>query len=402
MKTKTNILFILAAFLLVFACTNEDEPRLQRFEATFQVFFPEDFLQENASGVSITLTNLASGQQFQGVTTNSGTVVITELVPGAYSLQASRALSETESIELIGSPLTINLNFVTNNLLLDASIASNPIPIRLVGSVAGNLVISQIYYAGSRTPEGSNYFFDQFFEIYNNSSEPIVLDGLILSNVHGASGLINPNTIPTPFGDDQSNVYITTAWRIPGNGNTHILQPFKAITIAQQGINHRAPEANPNSPVNLNQANFELFVVGSERDVDAPNVPNMEMLYHPFNSTFSLVPVFGPATIIWRTSNFDGLERVAIPGANPNSPPVVKVPTNLVIDAVEALRSVGDSRFKRVPVSLDAGFSFVNGTFTSESIRRKTRTVDGNLLYVDTNNSTNDFVINPSPTPTNR
>lgn len=402
MKTTPRLLTMLALLLFMIACNNDDEPRLERFDVTFQILFPEDFLQENASGVAIRLTNLASGQQIEQVSGTNGEVIIGNLVPGAYSLQASRSLNENEAMEIVGSPLTINLNFVDNNLLLNASIAASPIQVRLAGSVTGNLVISQIYYTGSRTPEGSNYFFDQFFEIYNNSSEPIVLDGLILSNVHGPSGQINPNTIPTPFGEDQANVYITTAWRIPGSGNTHVLQPFTAITIAQQGINHQATEANPGSPVNLSQSNFELFVVGSERDVDAPNVPNMEMLYHPFNSTFSLVPVFGPATIIWRTENFDALERVAIPGANPNSPPVVKVPNGLVIDAVDALRSESDAAFKRIPVSLDAGFSFVNGTYSSESIIRKTRTVDGNLLYEDTNNSSNDFVINPNPSPTNR
>ncbi|EON79037.1 hypothetical protein ADIS_0454 [Lunatimonas lonarensis] len=402
MKPTTRLLSIFAIIYLIFACGDEDEPRLQRFDVTFQLLFPEDFLQESASDVAVKLVNLASGQQVELVSGVDGEVVFVDLVPGAYSLQASRFLDEAEAIAMVGTPLNINLNYVNANMLLNTTSAGSPIQIRLAGSVTGNLVISQVYYAGSKTPEGSNYFFDQFFEIYNNSSEPIALDGLILSNIHGPSGQINPNTIPTPFADDQSNVYITTAWRIPGNGNTQVLQPFSAVTIAQQGINHRAPEANPGSPVDLSQANFELFVVGSERDVDAPNVPNMEMLYHPFNGTFSLVPVFGPATIIWRTDDFDALERVAIPGANPTAPPVVRVPNGLVIDAVEALRSETDGGFKRIPVSLDAGFSFVNGTYSSESIRRKSRTVDGNMLYVDTNNSTNDFAINPSPSPTNR
>nr|WP_156810308.1 DUF4876 domain-containing protein [Nitritalea halalkaliphila] len=44
----------------------------------------------------------------------------------------------------------------------------------------------------------------------------------------------------------------------------------------------------------------------------------------------------------------------------------------------------------------------MNGIYTSESIIRKTQTIDGNLLYQDTNNSTEDFVINPTPAPTNR
>ncbi|EIM74108.1 hypothetical protein A3SI_16465 [Nitritalea halalkaliphila LW7] len=341
---------LLALLLLLVACSTDDTPRVERFDATIQVLFPEDFAEEAAPNVQVTLTNAASGQREEAVTGANGLVEFANLVPGIYTLQASRALTESEAELLTGAAVRVNLNFVDNNLMLNPTVANSPIQARLSGAITGDLVISQVYYTGSRTPEGSNYFFDQFFEIYNNSSEPIVLDGLILSNVFGPSGQINPNTLPTPFADDQDNVFITTAWRIPGNGNTHVLAPFTAITIAQQGINHRAEVANPASPVDLSQADFELFVVGSERDVDAPNVPNMEMLYHPFNGTFSLVPVFGPATIIWRTDNFEALEQVAIPGANPNSPPVVRVPTNLIIDAVEALRGEGDAAFKRIPV----------------------------------------------------
>lgn len=142
-----------------------------------------------------------------------------------------------------------------------------------------------------------------------------------------------------------------------------------------------------------------MFVTGSQRDVDAPNVPNLEMVFHPFNSTFALVPVFGPGTIIWRSEDFEALERATIPEASPTTPQLVKVPLEDVIDAVEALRSATDGSFKRIPTSLDAGFSYVSNTYTGESIVRKSNTVDGNLVMQDTNNSSEDFVIETTPSP---
>ena len=219
------------------------------------------------------------------------------------------------------------------------------------------------------------------------------MDGLYISNVYGPSGLINPNTPPTPFQDDSDHVYISTAWKIKGSGEENILQPFSSVVIAQQGINHQAEEANPGSPVDLSSADFEFFVAGSTRDVDAPNVPNLEMIYHPFNPTFALVPVFGPGTIIWRTDDFAALDQVSIPDTSPTYPQVVKVPNALVIDAVEALRSENDGSFKRISASLDAGFIHVSDTYTGESIIRKAFSIDGNTVYQDTNNSQADFEV---------
>jgi len=401
MKNLTShfLKFVSLGFLLIsLSCNPDDSPRLRPFDAQVEVSFPDDFQTQAAGNTVVTFKNLSSGVTQQRTTDAAGMASFEELLPGNYELSASISLDSEEALELAGFPIEINLNYLNNNLQLTEEVANQgPIQVKLSGSVSGGLVIKQVYYAGSKTPEGGNYFFDQFFEIYNNSSEAVALDGLILSNIYGTSGLINPNSAPTPFQEDENHVYISTAWQFPGSGEQNILQPFTSVVVAQQGINHQAEEANPNSPVNLSQADFELFVVGSTRDIDAPNVPNMEMLYHPFNATFSLVPVFGPGTIIWRTDDFAALEQVSLPDADPTFPRVVKVPNSLVLDAVEALRSENDGSFKRIPTSLDAGFAHVSDTYTGESIIRKSSSVDGNEVYQDTNNSQNDFEVLSTP-----
>lgn len=399
MKKQYKLLMMALTVLLIWGCNDDDSPRVALFDVQINSLYPEDFAQENAPGVVLKLVNNATGQVQEKTTGGDGSAIFVDLVPGTFQLSASRFLSSGEAQELTGVSSEINLNFLDNNLLLSEAGSKTPIAIRLAGSISGGLVIRQVYYSGSKTPENTNYFFDQFIEIYNNSSESIALDGLLISNVFGASGLINPNQQPSPFAVDQDNVYVNTAWRIPGNGNEHNLAPFTSILIAQQGINHKAEEANPNSPVNLSNADWEKFVTGSVRDVDAPNVPNLEMVYHPFNGTFALVPVFGPGLVIWRTEDFDALERASIPEASPTTPQLVKVPIGKVIDGVEALRSATDGAFKRIPTSLDAGFSQVNNIYTGESIVRKSKKVDGNIVMQDTNNSSNDFVINATPNP---
>ncbi|MFD2034573.1 DUF4876 domain-containing protein [Belliella marina] len=391
-------LAVLVAILFQFSCNPDEGPRIRPFDLTVMIGFPDDYSATEAAGAKVTIKELASGSVQEQTASADGRVDFTQLVPGAYELSANLQLTAEQAEEIVGISVPLNLNYLDNNLMLTAEVAEQgPLEIQLSGSASGGLIIKQLYYSGSKTPEGSNYFFDQFYEIYNNSDEAIALDGLLISNVYGPSGLINPNTAPSPFADDQDNVYISTAWRFPGSGEENILQPYTGVLIAQQGINHQEENANPSSPVNLSNADFELFVTGSTRDIDAPNVPNMVMVYHPFNATFSLVPVFGPGTILWKTEDFGALEQVSIPDTSPEFPRVVKVPKNLVIDAVEALRSETDGAFKRIPVSLDAGFSFVSNTYTGESIIRKSVVLDGHKVYQDSNNSSEDFILLDQP-----
>ena len=388
----------LIAILFQFSCNPEDGPRVRPFDLVVMVSFPDDYAVSEAEGAKVSIKQLATGTVQEQTTSADGRVSFNDLVPGSYELSANLQLTAEQAEEIVGITVPLNLNYLDNNLMLSAEIAEKgPVEIQLSGSPSGGLVIKQVYYSGSKTPEGGNYFFDQFYEIYNNSDEAISLDGLMVSNVYGPSGLINPNTAPSPFADDQDNIYISTAWKFPGSGQENILMPYTGVLIAQQGINHQAEDANPGSPANLSNADFELFVTGSTRDIDAPNVPNMEMIYHPFNATFSLVPVFGPGTILWKTDDFSALEQVSIPDTSPDFPRVVKVPKDLVIDGVEALRSETDGGFKRISTSIDAGFSFVSNTYTGESIIRKSVVLDGKNVYQDSNNSSEDFVILAKP-----
>jgi hypothetical protein len=77
-----------------------------------------------------------------------------------------------------------------------------------------------------------------------------------------------------------------------------------------------------------------------------------------------------------------------------------RVPVALVIDAFEALQNGNSGSFKRVPASLDGGFLFASGTYTSQSARRKVATTIGTRRVLqDTNNSANDFTMITPPTP---
>jgi hypothetical protein len=275
-----------------------------------------------------------------------------------------------------------------------------PVVLRLEGSRVGAWVIREMYYAGSRRPTGGTYFFDQFFEIVNNSTDTLYAGGLMLANVFGVAGQINPSSQPTPFQDDPNHVYADAVWGIPGGPGDHPVAPGGSILIAQQGINHRSdPDGNPDSPVDLGDADFEMYVdVPDSRDLDNPAVPNMEMLHRRFGF-YALVAVFGPSIVIVEGA-FDSFEAVQIPDQAPTSPPVIRIPVANVVDGVDALQNPQSGPFKRLPAGVDAGFISVSGTYTGESVRRRVQAViGGRTVYQDTNNSANDFEVLSTPTP---
>lgn len=147
--------------ICVWSCNDDDSPRVVLFDVQIVALYPEDFNRESAEGVTIVIRNNATGSEKEAISGPDGRVRFADLVPGTYHLSASKLLESSEAIVLTGSSSEINLNYLNNTLQLTEVNSSVPIEIRLSGSISGSLVIRQVYYSGSKTPENTNYFFDQ-------------------------------------------------------------------------------------------------------------------------------------------------------------------------------------------------------------------------------------------------
>jgi hypothetical protein len=397
LRTAPILAFALFAMMaLANSCSAPTE--VQRFTLTVQVAPPQGFPASVVAGVRLSLRSVDAGTTDTASTDAQGRGTFANLLPGRYEVSAARSLTAEAAQMLTGRAQAVQLSATSTAATYNAAQTVN-LTLEVAG--VGGLVIKEIYYTGSRTPSNGTYFSDQFVEIYNNSADTIFTDGLFIADVYGVSGLINPGQRPTEFKDDQNNVYVSSVWRIPGTGRQHPLAPGRSIIIAQDGANHRGDTTlNRNSPVDLSAADWETFNQRDDnRDIDFPNVPNLERVY--FTGGFDwLLPVFGPGVVIFRTDNFAALERTPIPGAAATIQPRIKIPRALVIDAVEALRDGSSADFKRIPNILDAGFTFASGTYTSESVRRKVQSVvNGRAVLQDGNNSGQDFQLLPRPTP---
>jgi hypothetical protein len=396
---RLGAISLLACSPLLAGC-DDDGTRLQTLDLAVQVEFPAAYAQSEAPGARVILRSAERGDADTLTTNAQGQAVFPAVLPGTYEISANRPLQASEALQLTGIAQSVELNALEGSVQVTASSAGQPVVLRLAGSPVGSWVIKEMYYTGSARPSGGNYFFDQFFEIVNNSTDTLYAGGLMLATIHGVSGQINPGSQPTPFQEDRDHVYAEAVWGIPGGPGDHPVAPGGSILIAQQGINHRTdPDGNPGSPVDLGDADWEMYVdVPDSQDLDSPSVPNMQMLHRRFGF-YALVPVFGPAMVLVE-GDFESFEAVGLPGAAPTAPPVIRIPVAQVLDGVEALQNAQSAPFKRLPPGVDAGFVFASGTYTGESVRRRVARVIGDrVVYQDTNNSAADFEVLATPTP---
>ena len=249
----------------------------------------------------------------------------------------------------------------------------------------GNLLIEEVYYSGAIPTAGAErYYSDQFIEVMNVADAPVMVGGLILGDAPGIAGGINRGTTPGgPYVNDPDYVYLSSAWRIPGEPQDVLLQPGETLVIAQDAATH-----HPYSPVNLLDADYETFVSEYGEDFDDAVVPNLESLWYGAGYDW-LVTVFGPTIVVLSMDAAD-LEEAGGPY------PPVRAPVSAVVDTMEALMDAGSGAYKRLHSTVDSGFIHVSGTYTGESVRRKR---DGTGALIDTDDSGADFEVSSMPDP---
>lgn len=391
---KLGLFIVMTAFIGLWACDKDDE--VNTTDLTVIVEYPDLYAEQLAAGVTVELTNTETQAQTTLTTGADGTVVFMELLAGTYNILANLTLTPQQALALTGIEQEIILSGGESSFMITGDPAQET-TIKLAGGKAGDLVFKEIYYTGSRTPAGGVYFLDQFYEIYNNSTETIYADGLILATAFPVVSSGNPIAGWT---DDHDHIYLSSVWRVPGSGQDHPIAPGESFIISQNGMNHREdPNGNPNTPYAGSIADFETFVDREDtRDVDNAGVPNMEMLYHSSGFYF-LASVFGPAVVIFRIDDFNALPRFTVPGST-STIEYVQLPVQYIIDGVEGARDPESVNSRRLPPSVDAGFVYASGSYVGESVRRKTASIiDGRRILQDTNNSTNDFETISPPTP---
>lgn len=407
MKNYIKLFVLICSFILVFACEDDIyEHEASLFNVEVQVFYPTHYNITEASEVTVRLINQENGLSVSKITTDDGLVEFTNVIKGAYRLSFSKKISSAvasgygETIidqEDIDDGRLVNLNVTMENLSLSENIDLGTI--NLKSSLPGTYLIKEVFYTGTTTPNDRAYYADHFVEIFNNTDKVLYADSLCVATVYGANG--NTDSKPSEFSNEIDDVYLTFVWMIPGTGKQYPIMPGKSIIIAQDGINHRDdPNGNPNS-IDLSNATWETFLLRDiQRDIDVMEVPNMTEIFANRPNTHDwILHSYGSSVVIFKTNDPNALEVVPEPN-NTQGYSLMKLPSKDVLDGFEALAYANSGIYKHIPVSIDAGFTYCNGIFNSESCRRKVEdNVNGRIILQDTNNSGEDFEIVSFPTP---
>ncbi|MDD2436942.1 MAG: DUF4876 domain-containing protein [Massilibacteroides sp.] len=395
MYKKTFYLLSLFTLLFVTSCSDDDDDVAKNYEVSIELVTPESIALDKISDLKVVAVNVTTGSETT-LSLTDGTVK-TELTAGEYNFRAS---GNTDDFKLNG--------------LINASVYENKVVRLTLNIVSGNgLIFKEVYYTGVM----AYYWKDGFYEIYNNSNEVQYLDGVILGIVDGGFGA------PSPWADEDGNLperypMINHTVYFPGSGQEYPLEPGKSVIVATVAINHSARELTDEdtaSPVDLSNADWNIYIPTQASDIQVSGIPNTLVAYSTWGLDF-MPRVNGQALILAKLPEGTTVESfVANPDNYQKTPGTglwnqLMIPHEYVIDGVDFVYPMEGQQYKTLLATEDVGMTWVYGndgpgteaSYSGKSIRRKVAgiTEDGMVIYKDTNNSSEDFILGgQTPTP---
>ncbi len=368
-KKTTFVVVFFIIFMIAVSCTlNITPPASMRFSAQVTIIdTTAEGMDSLVSGANVTMQSITYGDIHEAQTNSLGIVLFHNLLPDRYNILASGNRVDLTEIIIINGQLQDTSLFIENNDTLDLSIIAQT-------SRTSALVISEIYYTGAIANPIPQYFHDQFTEIYNNSSQTIYLDSLLIADVEYG------------FADD-SVIHAVHAYLFPGDGDDYPIGPGEFRVIAQDAIDH---SPYPISSINLLDSDFEYYVA-DKGDVNNISVPDMIQIHHKYGIDF-LYSVFNNAVLLMDVKEpfklgYDEFNRILLPKQS-------------VVDGVEYRDNVAEFNMKRVDESIDGGLTGGIPAYSSQSVERLIdRYEDGRMILMDNNNSSLDFHVLKPPTP---
>lgn len=344
---------------------------------------------QSPDSYDVTISNFATGSTIEAKTEN-GLATATGIVPGVYTVTVSGSQNQGGFIYTIAGS--------ESNVSLIADGAEVVVKVDAVKEAA--LVFKEIYYTGVK----DYYFRDQFYEIYNNSTEVVYADSLCIAETIFAS--YDKSIIyEWPIENADQYVFVKVVWQIQGDGHSYPIKPGESFVISQWATNHKAESLSKGvSPVDLTGAEFEAI----EKESTAPS--GLVLTDNPAINMKKVIQA-GYAMPQWLTS-VSGSQYIIFKPSKPLKNEDFITATNadyngvgrevLISDVIDAVQTVSDETGMNVlglPKVLDAGAIWCSGQYVGESIARKIKETrpDGTKVYQDSNNTTNDFEVKKDP-----
>ncbi len=399
MKKKILTSIMMLAVLVLASCSDSNDGPVTT-PATLSIEMPLGIDNIEFVNAEAVFTNVQSNTTYtvNQFVNNNGTFTasVGDIPEGTYNVSVKGDLNFTKD----GVAGTAKVDQQSENVTVKSGSANVKVAVNTF-EAKGGFVISELFFAGTQTPEEKQYSYDQYVIISNNSDVTLYADSIAFLE---SSFLTTSKREYTPdvMADAMS---VEAIYVIPGNGTSVPVAPGKSLVIAVNARNHT--EANANS-FDLSNADYEIYdesAVASVQDTDNPDVPNLDKWYCYTRTILMLHNQGGKAYAIAKMRQdkesylADNFYQPKYTAANGKEMSInsYKVPNSWILDAVNLAPSSA-WQWNVVSSALDAGYAYVAATGSDKTrygkaVIRKQE----NGKWVDTNNSSNDFNMGVTP-----
>lgn len=427
---KKIFFMIAAAAMLAVSCDNK-APGTKTYAVS--VALELDGSAYTEANVPVALRDLNGGASFEAKTNETG-VAAFNVPTGLYEASVSFK-------KMVGEDGTIMVYNGLNSNVSVSEAGETVFKVAIVESKSNQIIVKEMYTGGCKGDDGKTFNYDSYIILYNNSGTPADASDICFA----FSMPMNSNSVSDWLVDGElsyAGQYIPAGYGIWWFETEVIIQPYSQIVIAmEKAINHTETYSNS---VDLSNADYVMY--DPESGYNNPNyyiappanIPTSHYMkaYHYGVGNAWALSVGSAAFFIY---NMENAKTFAQTEANLDYTmktssvlgPCVKIPEENIVDAVEIF-AIGkeDKNAKRFPASLDAGYIYYT---TSEGYtvyrnvdKEATEALEGNkeklvygytlgtesidqttdpsgidaeasiangatIIYLDTNNSTNDF-----------
>lgn len=399
MKKRVLLLSLAAMMTATFtvtSCSSDDFGVTTTQKGALTLSFSGDNISSYKT-LDIELKEVNTGAIIKGKVENK-TAYTFEVPYGSYKITVNGAvISDNDEVAVGASAQTDIAAMVTN---LD-------IPL-IIKKFHDDFIIEEVFFTGIKTADGKNYNSSRYFKLTNNTKNILYADRLVLGQ---SEFLTTDDKNPTPYNKNIA-FPVKAVMVLPGAGTEYPVQPGDFIVIADNAINHKS---NTSTAFDLHNADFEFPSTNPALgQVDNPSVPNAKIIYSQMNfNMFFLhdrgfesyiiarIPAGENEMTFLQQFKYDYTYQNSAGGVTSKS--AYTIPNSWIIDGVNNSIS---TKFVHTltSASIDGGWTSVgtidkDPTRYGKSVRRKItgQMTNGKNLYMDTNNSSNDFTKDSEP-----
>ena len=371
--------------------------------ARIQLLMPEEFV--NTTDLSNHEIIMQQGEKrLTAITDAEGIATFQNIIPDVYDISCSWELTADDYHKLTGDDQVVSGCTVSGSLNSHLIKEDQTIPLSTQLSINRDIIVSKIYFAGSKDENNRPYDAGKYVELYNQSDKDVDVSGLYIGLVEAESTqAYTLDNLHEAFAD--SVVLVKQIFRIPAD-TAYMVAPGGTVLLVNSAIDHTP---NCGQEADLTNADFEAKDVSSRPVQNNPATPALELIYTMYSS-ISIMNLVGSGPcgiIIFRTDEDVSTWPLTYPyGKTSGNQQWMLVPKRYIIDGVDVLRNKAtgvDVTSKRLYDDIDAGYTYINAVSgrNGEIVYRKTskKAPDGRLILSDTNNSSNDFQISSTIKP---